>query len=147
MMAQFIQGLGVAFFFMPVTQIMLSDLQPNEIAAGGGLATFVRTLGASFAASITNFLWQHRAVMHHAHMTEHITSYDPDTQQAIATLGHGDPNVAYGMLERTLVFQGYQISFNELFYALGFIFLSLIVVIWLARPPFTAKTGGPSADH
>ena len=146
-MAQFIQGLGVAFFFMPVTQIMLSDLKPNEIAAGGGLATFVRTLGASFAASITNFLWQHRAVMHHAHMTEHITPYDPETQQAIATLGHGDPNVAYGMLERTLVFQGYQISFNELFYALGFIFLSLIVVIWFARPPFTAKTGGPAADH
>jgi len=145
-MAQFIQGLGVAFFFMPVTQIMLSDLQPHEIAAGGGLATFVRTLGASFAASITNFMWQHRAIMHHAHMTEHLTPYDPDTQQAIATLGHGDPNVAYNVLERMLVSQGYQISFNELFHVLGFIFLALIAVIWLARPPFTAK-GGPAADH
>jgi len=144
-MAQFIQGLGVAFFFMPLTQIMLSDLKPNEIAAGTGLATFVRTLGASFSASITNFMWQHRAIVHHAQLTEHLTPFDSDTQQAVATLGRGNDPVAYRILERMLDSQSYQISFNELFHLLGFLFLSLIVVIWLARPPFSAKSGGAGA--
>jgi DHA2 family multidrug resistance protein len=32
-------------------------------------------------------------------------------------------------------------AFNEVLHALGWIFLSLIVVIWLARPPFTPKAG------
>ncbi|TLY51619.1 MAG: DHA2 family efflux MFS transporter permease subunit, partial [Gammaproteobacteria bacterium] len=121
---QFIQGLGVAVFFMPITQIMLSDLQPNEIAAGTGLATFVRTLGASFSASLTNFLWQHRAIVHHAHLAEHLTPYDETTQQAVQTLGRGNDSVGYRMLERMLDSQSYQLSFNELFHLLGFVFLS-----------------------
>ena len=141
-MTQFVQGLGVAVFFMPITQIMLSDLQPNEIASGTGLATFVRTLGASFSASITNFMWQHRAIVHHAHLAEHLTPYDSDTQQAVTNLGRGNDSVAYRLLERMLDSQSYQISFNELFHLLGFVFVSLIIVIWFARPPFGAKAGG-----
>jgi DHA2 family multidrug resistance protein len=143
---QFIQGLGVAVFFMPITQIMLSDLQPNEIAAGTGLATFVRTLGASFSASLTNFMWQHRAIVHHAHLAERLTPYDSTTQQAVQTLGNGNDSVAFRLLERMLDSQSYQLSFNELFHLLGWAFLSLILVIWLARPPFAAKMGG-GGDH
>jgi DHA2 family multidrug resistance protein len=141
-MTQFVQGLGVAVFFMPITQIMLSDLEPNQIAAGTGLATFFRTLGASFAASITTFLWQHRAIMHHAQLTEHLTVYDPDTQAAVAQIGNGNDNAAYRLLERMIDMQSYQISFNELFYLLGIVFASLIFVIWIAKPPFTAKAAG-----
>ena len=44
---QLFQGLGVALFFMPVLTILLSDLEPHEIAAGSGLATFVRSLSAA----------------------------------------------------------------------------------------------------
>ena len=47
-------------FFMPVLQILLSDLEPHEISAGSGLATFVRTLGGSFAASLTTYAWSQR---------------------------------------------------------------------------------------
>ncbi|MBS0514709.1 MAG: DHA2 family efflux MFS transporter permease subunit [Proteobacteria bacterium] len=144
-MAQFVQGLGVTFFLMPLMQIMLSDLQPNEIASGTGLATFVRNLGGSFAASITNFMWQHRAIVHHAQLSEHLTPFDPATQQAVATIGQGNDPLAYRVLERMIDSQSYQISFNEIFHMLGYIFLSLIVVIWFARPPFTAKGGGAAA--
>ena len=144
-MTQFVQGLGVAVFFMPITQIMLSDLRPNEIAGGTGLATFIRTLGASFSASITTFLWQHRAIVHHEHLTEHLTAYDPTTQQAVATLGGGNDQVAYNLLEQMINQQAYQLSFNELFHLLGWVFASLILVIWLARPPFSAKSGAAAA--
>ncbi len=146
-MAQFIQGLGVAVFFMPITQILLSDLKPNEISSGMGLATFIRTLGASFSASITNFLWQNRAVLHHAQLAEHLTAYDSDTQQALARLGHGDNATAFGVLERMINLQAFQISFNELFHLLGLIFASLVFVIWIARPPFTAKAGDAAAGE
>src|SRR3546814_2118321 len=46
-MVQLWMGLGVALFFMPVLTILLSDLEPHEIASGSGVATFFRTLGGS----------------------------------------------------------------------------------------------------
>ncbi|SFR95376.1 MFS transporter, DHA2 family, multidrug resistance protein [Dyella sp. OK004] len=141
---QLLQGLGVALFFMPVTTILLSDLQPHEIAAGGGLATFLRTLGASFSASLTTFMWDHRAIVHHAQLTEHITPYDTTAQQAMSTLGGGDQQTAGAMINQMITQQGYQISFNEVFHVLGWIFVSLVLVVWMTKPPFTAKAG-PSA--
>jgi DHA2 family multidrug resistance protein len=144
-MVQLIQGLGVALFFMPVLTILLSDLAPNEIAAGSGLATFLRTLGGSFSASITTLLWERRAVAHHAQLTEHITAYDPGVQAAMKHLGQGDTQSAAGMLNQMITQQGYQISFNEVFHALGWVFIGLIFVMWLAKPPFIAKAkAGPA---
>lgn len=147
-LVQLLQGLGVALFFMPVLTILLSDLQPHEIASGSGLATFLRTLGGSFAASLTTFMWDHRATQHHARLVEHLTPFDPATQAAVTQLGHGSIQAAAPALNAMVTQQAYQIAFNEVFHALGWIFVALIVVIWLAKPPFTAKAGaGASGGH
>ena len=53
-LVQLFMGAGVALFFMPTLSILLSDLPPQQIADGSGLATFLRTLGGSFAASLTS---------------------------------------------------------------------------------------------
>ena len=135
------QGLGVALFFMPTLTILLSDLQTNEIAAGSGLATFLRTLGGSFAASITTLMWTRRAVTHHEQLAEHINPYNPTAQAALQQLSHGNPQRGAEALNGMITQQGFQIAFNEILHALGWIFLGLIVVIWLARPPFTPKAG------
>jgi DHA2 family multidrug resistance protein len=142
---QLLQGLGVALFFMPVTTILLSDLLPHEIAAGGGLATFLRTVGASFSASLTTFMWDRRAIVHHAQLTEHITPYDQNTQAAVAQMG--DSQHTMGLINQMITQQAYQISFNEVFHVLGWIFFALIVVVWLARPPFSAKAGAGAGGH
>ena len=144
-MVQLLQGLGVALFFMPVTTILLSDLQPNEIAAGGGLATFLRTLGASFSASLTTFMWEHRAIVHHAQLTEHITIYDPATQATMSQLG--DSQTSAALVNQMITQQGFQISFNEVFHMLGWVFILLIFVVWLTRPPFTAKAAAAAGGH
>ncbi|MHA6205757.1 DHA2 family efflux MFS transporter permease subunit [Dyella soli] len=145
-LVQLLQGLGVALFFMPVTTILLSDLQPNEIAGGGGLATFLRTLGASFSASLTTFLWDHRAIVHHAHLTEHITPYDSSPQVTLQAAGVSAQS-SNALLEQLITQQGYQISFNEVFHLLGWVFMVLIAVVWMARPPFTAKAGAGASGH
>jgi DHA2 family multidrug resistance protein len=142
---QLLQGLGVALFFMPVTTILLSDLKPHEIASGGGVATFLRTVGASFAASLTSFMWERRGVLHHSQLAEQITPYNPTAQQALGQ--GGDSQTTLAMLNQTISAQGLQISFNEIFHVLGWIFFSLVVVIWLAKPPFTAKAGAGAGGH
>ena len=146
-MVQLIQGLGVALFFMPILTILLSDLQQNEIAAGSGLATFLRTLGGSFSASLTTLLWERRAVSHHEQLAEHITAYSPATQTALDQIGPDHAQVGASVINDMITQQGYQISFNEVFHALGWIFLALVLVIWLARPPFTPKAAAAGGGH
>jgi DHA2 family multidrug resistance protein len=141
-LAQLFPGFGVALFFMPVLQILLSDLQPHEIAAGSGLATFMRTLGGSFAASLTTYAWTERGAVHHAHITEKLSAYDPATTGTIARLGGGDLQRGAAILERMISNQAAQIGFNEIFHLLGMIFLAVIVFVWFAKPPFTPKVGG-----
>jgi len=135
------QGLGVALFFMPTLTILLSDLKGNEIAAGSGLATFLRTLGGSFSASVTILLWTRRAVTHHEQLAEHINPYNPVAQAALRQVGHGDPQRGAMVLNGMITQQGFQFSFNEVFHVLGWIFIALIVVIFLAKPPFAPKAG------
>ena len=142
---QLFQGVGVALFFMPVLQILLSDLEPHEIAAGSGLATFVRTLGGSFAASLTTYAWSERGAVHHAHLTEKISAQDPAAMQSVMQLGGGDLQRGAAMLERMISNQAAQIGFNEIFHLLGIIFLCVIAFVWIARPPFAAKMGGAPA--
>ena len=139
------QGLGVALFFMPVLTILLSDLEPHEIAAGSGLATFVRTLGGSFAASLTTWAWNQRSTIHHAQLTEHIGAYDTAIQQTAAQLGQGDPQRGALVLNQMISQQAVQIGFNEIFHLLGILFLVVIAFVWFAKPPFAAKTGGGAA--
>jgi len=78
-------------------------------------------------------------VIHHAQLTEHITPYDATARQWLQQTGGGER--AYASVEQMITLQGYQISFNEVFHVLGWIFLSLILVIWLTKPPFGAKGG------
>ncbi len=144
-MTQFLLGLGVAFFFMPVLSILLSDLSGREVASGSGLATFLRAVGGSFAASITTYLWERGAVIQHAELATHFTVYDPRTQRAIAGMGQGKVQQFAAMINGQIGQQASQISFNTVFDALGWIFLGLVVVIWLAKPPFGPKAG-PAAS-
>src|SRR6185312_9827098 len=96
-MVQLIMGLGVAFFFMPILTILLSDLSGREIAAGSGLATFLRSLGGSFSASITTYLWTRGGVTQHATLATHISAYNPQTQQALAANGYDVQQFAAGI--------------------------------------------------
>lgn len=133
---QLLQGLGLALFIMPINAILLSDLKPQDIAAASGLSTFSRTLGASFAVSLTSLLWERRAVLHHAHLAEGLP---PGTLGPVAVpLSPGDTAFAF-RLNQHLDQLAYQMSFNDVAYALGWVFMLAIAVVWLAKPPFTPK--------
>ncbi|WP_263264565.1 DHA2 family efflux MFS transporter permease subunit [Pseudomonas sp. RIT-PI-S] len=145
-LVQLFMGIGVALFFMPTLSILLSDLPPQQIADGSGLATFLRTLGGSFAASLTTWIWIRRANQHHAYLSENISVYDPTTQQTLQQLG-GATDRSYAQLEQMVTAQAYMLSTVDYFTLLGWIFAGLILLVWLAKPPFTAKAGPASGGH
>ncbi|MFG1174548.1 multidrug efflux MFS transporter permease subunit EmrB [Erwiniaceae bacterium CAU 1747] len=144
---QFIQGFAVACFFMPLTTITLSGLPPERLAAASSLSNFTRTLAGSIGTSITTTMWTNRESMHHAHLTESVTPYSANAQEMYAKLEQSgmSHDQASAYLAQQITNQGLIISANEIFWASAGVFLILLVLVWFARPPFGAGSGGGGA--
>ena len=138
---QFVQGLAVACFFMPLTTITLSGLPPEKMASASSLFNFLRTLAGSIGTSLTTFIWYNREAVHHTQLTEFINPYNPISQQFFQTMG------SFGLSEeqtasyiaRQITAQGFIIGANEIFLVSAITFISLVVLIWFAKPPFSSK--------
>ena len=138
---QFVQGLAVACFFMPLTTITLSGLPPEKMASASSLFNFLRTLAGSIGTSLTTFIWYNREAVHHTQLTEVINPYNPISQQFFLTMG------SFGLSEeqtasyiaRQITAQGFIIGANEIFLVSAITFISLVVLIWFAKPPFSSK--------
>lgn len=144
---QFIQGFAVACFFMPLTTITLSGLPPERLAAASSLSNFTRTLAGSIGTSITTTLWSNRESIHHSQLTESVTPYNVNSQEIYAKLEQAGltHDQASAWIAQQITNQGLIISANEIFWASAGVFLILLVLIWFARPPFSAGGGGGGA--
>ena len=138
---QFVQGLAVACFFMPLTTITLSGLPPEKMASASSLFNFLRTLAGSIGTSLTTFMWYNREAVHHSQLTEVINPYNPISQQFFQTMGSfglsEEQTASY--LARQITAQGFIIGANEIFFVSAITFISLVVLIWFAKPPFSSK--------
>jgi DHA2 family multidrug resistance protein len=61
-----IQGVAMAFFFIPLMTITMSGLSPDRMPAASGLTNFVRITAGAMGTSISTTLWESRAALHHA---------------------------------------------------------------------------------
>ena len=95
---------------------------------------------------IRDRIWIRRADQHHAYLSESITPYDPATRDALQHLG-GAGTPAYAQLDQVLNSQAYMLSTVDYFTLLGWAFMALIVIVWLAKPPFAAKAGPAASGH
>jgi DHA2 family multidrug resistance protein len=138
--SRFAQGMGLALFFTPLLAIVLSGLPQSRVASASGLANTLRTLAGSFATSLTTTGWDRREALHQTHLTDRVTVFDPSVRPALDQLHAlgAQGASAFGVLDQTIVQQAYMLATNDLFWAWGWVFLALIGVVWIARPPFTA---------
>lgn len=138
------QGLGVAFFFLPLNQVVFSSASANELASVAGLSNFLRTMSGSFATAITVWIWNRRTDYHHVVLTEHIRNSAAGLapyQAQLNAQGLSGTN-AFQYIERVLTQQSLTLGMNDVFYLLGAIFFLIIPFIWLAKPPFGGSRAG-----
>ena len=135
-------GLGISCFFLPLVTINLSGLEGRQIAAASGLSSFMRNLGSSFGTAVMVTLWSDRATLHQSQLVEHITRYSPTTQQTLDTLNSSlglSQTAGLAWINSTLQPQAYLLATNDIMLLSGLMMLSLVLVIWWAKPPFTIK--------
>jgi DHA2 family multidrug resistance protein len=142
-----LQGIAVAFFFIPLTTITLGGLPPAKIASASGLTSFARMVGGSFGTSIAITVWQDRAALHHAQLAETINQGNSAAMAALSGFNAAGmtPEQGLSQINRMLDQQAYMLAANDVFYASAVIFVLLIPMVWLSRPARASINAG-SAD-
>jgi len=140
-LARFIQGIGAPLFFIPTISILLSRMPNKDLANAAGLSNFLRILAGSFGTSISVSLWDHRQRIHQSQIVETVTAYTPHLQTALAQLqSHGlTSSSSYATLNQLLTKQAYVLATDDIFWLCGSLFLTLMILIWFAKPPFLTK--------
>ena len=135
---RFIMGIGIACFFIPLNQIILAGLKSDEIASAGGLSNFFRTIAASFSTALTVTIWQHRSEYHHAILAEHLNAASPATTSYLHQLqALGVPlQRAWAMIDGVVTREALTLGVNDVFLLCTVLFIAMIPVVWLAKPPF-----------
>lgn len=142
-----IQGAAMAFFFIPLTTITLSDLPPERIPAAAGLSNFVRIMAGAMGVSISTTLWDSRASLHHAHLTEGLVEGQgvfAQTLQQLQGLGLSREQ-ALAQVNRLIDQQAFTRAADDIFYGSAALFLVLIGLIWFTRRPGGAGAAGAAS--
>jgi DHA2 family multidrug resistance protein len=101
-------------------------------------------MSGSIATAVTVWMWNRRTDYHHAVLVEHVrssaqgwTTYQADLK-TLGITGNG----AYQYVDRLIGGQAATLAVNDVFFALGCIFILLVPFVWLSKPPFAGGRGG-----
>ena len=140
-----IQGIGMGFFFVPVSTMALQTLKPHDIAEGSGMFSFFRNLGTSVGTSVMITVLSQQAQSAWNSMIKHINPSNPNYQ---TWLQHNnwqaqDPTTL-GIIAQNISTQANIIAFNDVAY-LSYLLLALSIpfIFILSKPANT----GLSIEH
>jgi len=116
-----IQGIGMPFFFLPLTGLALSSIDGHEIASAAGLMNFVRTLAAAFAVSIVTTAWENQAKIVRADIVPLIT-FDK-------------VKGSLPILERLVDIQSFTLATNHIFLLTSIVIFIAFSIVWIIPKP------------
>ncbi|MFT3849858.1 MAG: DHA2 family efflux MFS transporter permease subunit [Propionivibrio sp.] len=138
-----LMGLGLPFFFIPLTGLALASVNEHETASAAGLMNFLRTLSGAFATSLITTVWDDQITRHHAELVGLA-----DGDQSVRTLLESSGMAADAVLQsidRLITGQAVMLATNQIMAFVGVAFIVAASVIWLAPKPkrvVNAATGG-----
>jgi DHA2 family multidrug resistance protein len=145
MVPTLIQGIAMAFFFIPLVSLTLSEIPHERMPSASGVSNFARITAGSFGTSIATTVWQDRATLHHAQLAEAVNQGSAATNATLSGLASAGLSTeqALASVNRLVDQQAYMLAASDVFYASALIFLALIPLVFLGRHH---KAGATSAD-
>ncbi len=140
MLARFLQGFGLLFFFLPIVQLSLSPIPQAKYASASGLFHFIRILvGSGFGTSLSIYLWTRLEIFHHARLADALTSYNPILKNFLDSFSRQNPSlppqVINEILDLTVQQQSFMLSTNDLSYLAAWTFLLMIPIPFFCNRP------------
>ena len=131
-----LQGIAMALFFIPLQSIALSGLPPERMPAATGLSNFVRITAGAVGTSVFTTLWENRAALHHANLSEQISLANPTAVQTLADLQHAGMGreQALALMNRMIDQQAFTMAATDLFWLSSMLFVALVALVWFSAP-------------
>jgi DHA2 family multidrug resistance protein len=135
------QGIGLPFYFVPLTGLALSSVDDSETASAAGLMSFVRTVVGAFATSVVTTSWDNGIVRNHAELAGLVDRTGETVRGMLASGMTMDQSRA--MLDRLVQVQSAMLATNHIFFWSGLAFVLAAISIWFApKPVKVADTTG-----
>ena len=129
---QLLQGVGMPFFFIPVTSIGLAAVNVEEMASAAGLMSFLRTMAAAVATSISTTAWNDDARLSRSEL---VSKLNPDgTTQVLRSAGFSAGQIR-GTIEQFVDKESITLATDHVFLVSASVFACAAVLIWLAPRP------------
>ena len=144
-----LQGVGMAFFFIPLQAIVFSGLPPERMPAAAGLSNFVRITAGAIGTSLFTTVWDNLATVHHSELAENINGANATATQALGALGNSGYGAeqALATLNRLIDQQAYTLAATDVFFVSSVLFVLLIGLVWLTKPAAGGAGGEAGGAH
>jgi DHA2 family multidrug resistance protein len=153
--ARALQGLGYAFFFVPLTMLAYSNLRPDQNNRASSMTNFFRNWGGSFGIALTTTMADRRQDFHENRVGANITASTPWMQQRVLQTAkfleshgysHADAlGAAYAKVYAQFQAQARFLAFMDCFHILAVLTLCAVPLLLFTR---TFSVGGKApAGH
>ncbi|WP_180164957.1 DHA2 family efflux MFS transporter permease subunit [Acinetobacter sp. YH12049] len=136
---QILQGFAVPFFFIPLSNMALASVLPQDMASAAGLMNFLRTMAGAIGASIAVTIWDDHTKVARSEMVSnlHVT----EVQNTLVNHGMSS-EAALGYISSLVDKEALTLSANHVFLVLAGIFIFAALIIWLCPRPKAGVGGG-----
>jgi DHA2 family multidrug resistance protein len=153
--ARALQGLGYAFFFVPISVIAYSQLRPDQNNRASSLTNLARNWGGSFGIAFVTAISERRQDLHQSRTGDTLAASSGGLQQSIqstarylAAHGYSQADAVrasylhyYNLLEQ----QTRLLGFMDCFRAIGLLTIAMVPLVFFIR---SFKVGGKApAGH
>jgi DHA2 family multidrug resistance protein len=126
-------GLGLPFFFVPITSLALASVDEKETASAAGLMNFLRTLSGAVATSIVTTSWESKTSAKHAELAGYVDQ-SGETARALSAGGFS-PDATRQVLDNMTQSQSVMLATNEIMWYVSAAFFLSALLIWFAPKP------------
>ena len=152
--ARAVQGSGIAFLFVPTSQLAYSYLPKNKNNKASSLTNLFRNQGGSFGIAFVTTVLARRAQYHQSVLVTHVTSFDRTFSQNVRSItnrfvGHGYSAAdaamrAVAQVHALVQQQASILAFLDCFWLLGLVaFIGPVLAIFIHK----FNQGGSAAAH
>lgn len=151
--SMFVRSVSLAFVFIPISVIALSDVPADKRGNATGLFNLTRELGGSIGTAWMGLLVDRGTKIHMSYLSESVTPYAPLAQEqyaaikgSIATQAPGGPDlVPETLLALKVRIQAMTLAFQDGFIKATAVFLLALLLILMLKKANPAAGGAPGA--
>ena len=151
------RGVGLGMVFIPLNNLALGNLAPQELAGGSGLYNLTRQLGGSVGIASSATLFQQFQQANRAEILVHVNQFSAAAMLRLAKLkalviSHGAPEVlaqakALRLLDGMVMKQATMLAFERLFLLFGVALLSALPLLLLMKRGHFSRRDDEAVPH